>query len=93
MPISENFTKSKKGNSWEMTKLTFHDKSESFEISLEKEKAIWLVNNLDKLAVFNDIKMNFNDLKLSFETNFENFELFFNSKPINTLKEFGLLVL
>jgi len=92
-PISEAFIKSKKGNSWEMTKLTFHDKSESFEITLDKDKAQWLIKTLETISVFNDYKLTFTQLKSDFENHFEDFELFWYSKPINTLREFGLLVL
>ena len=92
-PISETFTKSKKGNSWEMMKLTFHDKTETFEITLDKDKAQWLVNSLETISVFNDCKVTFTQLKSDFETNFEDFELFWYSKPINTLRDFGLLIL
>ena len=92
-PISETFTKSKKGNSWEMMKLTFHDKTETFEISLDRDKAQWLVNSLETISVFNDSKLTFSQLKSDFETIFEDFELFWYSKPINTLRDFGLLVL
>jgi len=92
-PISESFTKSKKGNSWEMMKLTFHDKTETFEITIEKDKAQWLIKTLEAISVFNDNKITFTQLKSDFETNFEDFELFWYSKPINTLREFGLLIL
>jgi hypothetical protein len=92
-PTSETFTKSKKGNSWEMTKLTFHDKTETFDISLEKDKADWLINTLDKISVYGESKSTFTQLKSDFETHFEDFELFWYSKPIATLRGFGLLVL
>ncbi len=92
-PISEAFIKSKKGNSWEMTKLTFHDKSESFEITLDKDKAQWVIKILETISVFNDYKLTFTQLKSDFENSFEDFELFWYSKPINTLRKFGLLAL
>ena len=92
-PIAESFTKSKKGTTWNMMKLTFHDKTETFEISLEEDKAKWLINSLEIISVFNDKKLTFLQLKLGFETSFEDFELFWYSKPINTLREFGLLIL
>lgn len=92
-PTSETFTKSKKGNSWEMAKLTFHDKTETFDISLEKDKAEWLVNTLDKISVYGESKSTFIQLKSDFETYFEDFELFWFSKQIVTLRGFGLLVL
>jgi hypothetical protein len=92
-PIAENFTKSKKGNSWNMMKLSFHDKTESFDISLEEDKGKWLVSALEQVAVYGDSKSTFSQLKSDFETQFEDFELFWYSKPIATLREFGLLVL
>ncbi|HCQ13441.1 radical SAM protein [Flavobacterium sp.] len=92
-PITESFTKSKKGNSWNMMKLSFHDKTESFDISLEEDKGKWLVSALEQVAVYGDSKSTFSQLKSDFESQFEDFELFWYSKPIATLREFGLLVL
>ena len=92
-PLKEAFTKSKKGNSWEMMKLTFHDKRETFEISIEKDKADWFLKSLELLNVSNKKAITFAQLKTSFENEFEDFELFWYSKPLNTLREFGLLVI
>lgn len=92
-PSAEKFTKSKKGQSWEMTKLTFHTKIETVEISLEKEKAIWLTEVLKKMSVSNEKTLTFAQLKIDFETHFEDFELFWYSKPIKSLRNAGLLVL
>jgi hypothetical protein len=92
-PSVEYFTKSKKGNSWEMIALTFHDKKESFTIQTNKNEGEWLVEMLGKTAVSNSKILSFQDLKSDFETHLEDFELFWYSKPVNTLREFGLLVL
>jgi len=92
-PLSETFTKSKKGNSWQMMKLIFHDKRETMEISLEKDKAEWLVSTLETLSVFQNKNQTFAQLKTDFETHFEDFELFWYSKSMNALKDFGLLTL
>jgi len=89
-PIVEHFTKSKKGNSWEMTKLTFHFKSDSIEITLEKDKAEWLIPVLQSISNKSGV---LKDLKQDFEMHFEDFELFWFSKPIKTLRESGLLIL
>ncbi len=89
-PIVEHFTKSKKGNSWEMTKLTFHFKSDSVEISLEKDIANWLISMLPSVAMKSGL---LKDIKQDFETHFEDFELFWFSKPMKTLRESGLLIL
>jgi hypothetical protein len=92
-PSVENFTKTKKGNSWEMMSLTFHDKKESFTIQTNKAEGEWLVAMLQKITVSNTKTYSFQELKADFEVNLEDFELFWYSKPINTLREFGLLVL
>lgn len=92
-PLVEHFTKSKKGNTWEMMTLTFHDKKESFTIQTGKNEGEWLMEMLDKISVSNSKTYSFQEVKSSYETHFENFELFWYSKPVNTLREFGLLVL
>ncbi|WP_269684169.1 B12-binding domain-containing radical SAM protein [Flavobacterium lacustre] len=92
-PLTEYFTKSKKGNSWEMMVLTFHDKKESFTVQMNKSEGEWLVAILQKITVSNSKIYTFQELKADFETHLEDFELFWYSKPVNTLREFGLLIL
>ncbi|MFV8340280.1 B12-binding domain-containing radical SAM protein [Flavobacterium sp. LB3P21] len=92
-PFVEHFTKSKKGNSWEMMTLTFHDKKESFSIQTNKKEGEWLVEMLQKISVSNAKIYNYQEIKADFEIQLEDFELFWYSKPIKTLREFGLLVL
>jgi hypothetical protein len=92
-PQTEIFTKSKKGNSWEMMKILFHTKTQSFDISVNAEEGKWLIETLEKIAVTSENKITFSQLKSDFEKQFEDFELFWYSKPINTLGEFGLLTL
>lgn len=92
-PSSDYFTKSKKGQSWEMAKLTFHAQRESFEINLDKEKGEWLLNALKKLSVKNEETLSFEQLKDDFEKQFEDFELFWYAKSIHILRDCGLLVL
>ncbi|WP_320815117.1 B12-binding domain-containing radical SAM protein [Flavobacterium sp.] len=93
IPLVKKFTKSKKGNSWEMMNLTFHQKTHSFEITLEEDKGNWLLEKLETLSVSNEKRMTFQQLKTDFETQLEDFELFWYSKSINNLKTNGLLVL
>jgi hypothetical protein len=93
MPIIEHFTKSKKGNSWEMVKLTFHDKKETIVINLNKNEGEWLVTILEKTSVYHSKVCTLLDIKNDFETHFEDFELFWQSKPIATIKNHDLLIL
>ena len=91
-PIIEVITKSKKGISWENLKLTFHDKRESFSIQTDKQQGEWLVEILQKITVSNKKIFTFQEIKSDYEShNLEDFELFWFSKSVNTLREFGLL--
>lgn len=92
-PSVEHFTKSKKGRTWEMMSFTFHHKKESFNIQTNKNEGEWLVDILTKIAISNSKNYTFQEVKTDFETGLDDFELFWYSKPINTLREFGLLVL
>ena len=92
-PAVDHFTKTKKGNSWEMLTLTFHDKKESFSIQTNKLEGKWLIEMLQKISVSNSRIYTFQEVKSDFESQLEDFELFWYSKPMKTLREFGLLVL
>jgi hypothetical protein len=92
-PLVANFVKTKKGNSWEMTQLKFHDKKETFSVQMNKEHGLWLVEMLNKTAVSNLKLMTLQEIKADFEFRFENFELFWFSKPMETLKDCGLLII
>ena len=90
-PLVEEEKKSKRGQTWQIIKMTFHDKKKTVSISLEKEKGEWLLHKLEHLNTNKSVMYSFKELKLDYETTFENFELFWFSKPINTLKSIGLL--
>jgi hypothetical protein len=92
-PHTEIFTKSKKGASWEMMKLTFHNKTQTFDISVNADEGKWLVKTLDIISVYSENKITFSQLKSDFESHFEDFELFWFSKPIQALKNSGLIAL
>jgi hypothetical protein len=92
-PQVEFFTKSKKGASWEMMKLTFHNKTQTFDISVNAEEGKWLVAILEQVSVHSDNKFTFAQIKADFEKQFDDFELFWFSKPIITLLKTQLLIL
>ena len=91
-PLVEFFTKSKKGNSWEMATLTFHEKTNVSSINLEKEKAVWLLETIDEISIHADKNLTFNQLKAKYELDFDDFELFWYSKQMQTLKEHGTIL-
>jgi hypothetical protein len=93
VPETESFIKSKKGHTFEMTVLTFHDKKETFSIQTNKKEGEWLSSILKKIAVANLQVYTFQEIKTDFETTMEHFELFWYSKPVHTLRDFGLLIL
>ena len=85
-PLAETFIKSKKGTSWQMMKLTFHDKRDTFEISLEKEKGTWLLKMLELVAINNNKLITFSQVKTDYENEFEDFELFWYSKHFQAIR-------
>ncbi len=92
-PLVSEQSKTKKGETYFSLKLTFHSTTDVFDVTLDKEKGNWFLNILDDLSPNNNHLKSFSELKKDFETHFENFELFWYSKPINVLRDKGLLVL
>ncbi len=93
-PEIEHFTKSKKGNTWEMTSLTFHNKQTTVNIKVNQDQGIWLTNILQELTPSITKAYTLQDVKESYEkAGFDDFELFWDNKPVNGLYKFGLLTL
>lgn len=93
-PAIELATKGKKSSTKEHIKLTFHVKKDSFSIQTEKSKGEWLIDLLNTISVKKGKPMTFTTIKNTYETaDLGDFELFWFSKPINTLREYGLLYL
>ena len=62
-------------------------KDQCFSINLEKEKAVWLLETIDEISIHADKNLTFNQLKAKYELDFDDFELFWYSKPIQILKK------
>lgn len=92
-PLVNEIKKTKKGETRCLLQLTFYTKTETIEVSMEKEKGEWFLTILEKLSPSNEKSYSFSQLKTDFELLFEDFELYWYSKPINVLRENGLLVL
>ncbi|MFS4428014.1 B12-binding domain-containing radical SAM protein [Chryseobacterium sp. S90] len=90
--IAENRVKNKKKYSGTYTLLTFHLKTNIVKVELEQEKAEWLMNVLKENSIENAKKPTIQQLKNQFEENFEDFELFWFSKPMQQLKENGVIL-
>ena len=85
--------KSKKGQTTQFLHIDFHTKNDFLNLKLEKEKGEWLLEKLPLLTPQNKKHWSFTQLKKDYENHFENFELFWFSKSMMRLQEFGLLVL
>jgi hypothetical protein len=92
--MNEIITKSKKGASWEVMQITFATKKENVTINTDPEKGAWLLNLLPKLNVDHDKLLTMQEIKDEYEQHgFDDFELFWDNKPISTLYKVGLLKL
>jgi hypothetical protein len=90
--IAENRVKTKKKYQYLYTKITAHLKTNIVTIDLEPSHAEWLLVMFNEYSVQNPKKPTLQLLKTNFEENFEDFELFWFSKPIQQLKENGVIL-
>lgn len=94
MPSIEHHTKSKKGNTWEVTTLNFETKTATHSIQVNQLQGKWLEELLPQLSVHNIKPLTLQQVKERYEAaGLEDFELFWDNKPVNTLHKAGLLVL
>lgn len=94
LPTSSTIAKTKKGNSWQETHLTFETKTETIEIKLDEAQANWLLTMLPKLSVHNSKHYTLQEVEKEYVQNgLQDFELFWDNKPMNTLWKVGLLSL
>jgi hypothetical protein len=91
-PKTEIMVKSKKGAQWETLSLTFQSPKAAFTINVDPEKGAWLVHILSLVSVVKGSSLTLNQVKAHYEkAGLEDFELFWDNKPINTLYKVGLL--
>ena len=91
-PNFEILTKSKKGNQWQVCSICFNTKQSTATIQVEQEQGLWLIAILDKLSIHNIKVFTLQEVKNNYEdAGLNDFELFWDNKPINTLYKFGLL--
>ena len=90
------YSSSKKGESDRRTvaTLNFHDKKESFSIKANKNQGDWLAEILGLISPKNKKIYTFQEIQNHYENaGLKDFELFWYNKPVNTLGEYGLLIL
>lgn len=91
-PLIEEYNKTKKGETQYFYQLTFHDNTGSTIIKIERQKGEWLLDSLEQLSTTQEKPTTYRDLQMSYETHFDDFEGFWYSKPIDSLRTCGLLV-
>ena len=92
LPDSEIVEKSKKGSKWEVMSMSFQSAKGSFNINAEPAKGKWLLSMLPKLNVTNPHQHTIQEVKSDYEkAGLEDFELFWDNKPISGLYKAGLL--
>lgn len=93
-PMMEIVTKAKKSNQWAVASLTFQGKQEAYNIKVEVAQGRWLAEMLPLLSPTQIKTYTLQEVKESYEAaGLEDFELFWDNKPVNTLYKFGLLSL
>ena len=91
-PSCEYFTQSKKGMQREMATLTFISKTATQQIQILKAQADWLIPMLQKLSVQQMKTFTLQEVMDSYEAaGLEDFELFWDNKPMNGMWKMGLL--
>jgi hypothetical protein len=89
---TEVITKSKKGSSWELLQLNFVTNKETISLQVDKEKGEWLAQLLPQLSLHTFPVTILQQVKESYEANgWDDFELFFDNKPVGQLWKAGLL--
>lgn len=92
LPETTAYTDDKNGRILNLLRMDFHNKKETYSISLQREKGEWLVEHLGQMALLQQ-KTTFHSVKESFEKNFDDFDPFWYSKPIDSLRRHGLLLI
>ncbi len=91
-PSVEYYIQSKKGMQREMAKLNFITKSGQLEIQILKSHAEWLIPILVKISFQENKTYTLQEIKNDYESaGLEDFELFWDNKPMTGLNKLGLL--
>jgi hypothetical protein len=92
MPSSTMVQRSKKGSKWEEMNLCFETNQNTISIHVAPQKGSWFIQLLEKISVHSNAGMPLADIKADYlAAGLEDFDLFWDNKPINTLHKAGLL--
>ncbi len=91
-PTIEIVSRSKKGNQWEEASITFQTQKEVINIKVDKDKGEWLCLLLPLISINNPRTWSLQEIATNYETaGLDDFELFWDNKPVNGLNKVGLL--
>jgi radical SAM superfamily enzyme YgiQ (UPF0313 family) len=92
MPTTSIVQRAKKGSKWEEMNLRFETNQNTISINVDPKKGIWFTQLLEKINVDSSVGMPLIDIKADYmAAGLEDFDLFWDNKPINTLHKAGLL--
>ena len=84
--------KSKKGNKWEEMTMEFQSNKNAITINVASDKGAWLLKLLSELNIQNSNGLLLADIKNSYTlADLNDFELFWDNKPVTHLSKAGLL--
>jgi hypothetical protein len=90
LPAWQLITKSKKGASWEVMTLDFQNNRQTVSINVEPERGKWLLNLLPRIQLHEPV-MTLQQIREDYENHgLDDFELFWDNKPVNGLYKAGL---
>ncbi|WP_367390680.1 radical SAM protein [Lewinella sp. LCG006] len=88
-PSSSPTGKSKKGKP--LMELTFHDQRDTVSVNLPEPQAEWLIKMLENAAPQQEKPLPFEKLKTDYLLHFDNFDAFWYSDEMETVREIGLV--
>ena len=92
IPHTEIIQKSKKGSSWSVMSINFPTLKHQHIIMVDPIKGAWLLQILPQLNIHHPKHLTKQVIKADYEAaGLEDFELFWDNKPVNTLYKAGLL--
>jgi hypothetical protein len=92
MPTSTIVQRTKKGSKWEEMNLRFETNKNTISIHVDPEKGKWFMHLLSTIHVDASTGMALADIKAGYlAAGLEDFDLFWDNKPINALHKAGLL--
>lgn len=93
MLSGKEFTKSKKGNSWEMIEITTHNVQEKISFTINQNQGTWLLKTLQRIQLDGQSNTTLQNIKEDYEKHHfeEEFDLFWYNKVIKYLKGKGLI--